>query len=205
MRTKPAADLEFSDRKGDISGYLRGWFFWVHEAFKPALDISYSEILDKEKTLKLRNSQAQVRGYKSLAMMQESIKAGGIALGDSSLNSEVMRYAIRIPVETQGMLPAFSFRAGDSLESRLGYWYVKVLSARPDERADAGIAPGELTFSLYRRRETAWEFSREITCYQHDFVSLLREGAYAGLSLADNSAAVNDEPTPRQASLLSPD
>ena len=59
-------EVYFSDSRGAVVGFAREWFFWVHRALRPALDIRFFEAIDSRKTKALRDIEARKRGFDSL-------------------------------------------------------------------------------------------------------------------------------------------
>jgi hypothetical protein len=189
MKRIPASAIDFSDTRSSITGFARDWFFWVHQSFKPALDIAYSEVIDPVKTKTLRDSEARRRGFESLDDMQAKIRATGEALGDSETNAAVMKYAVRKPLESQGQPPIYRFRATDGFESRCGKWYVQISQATPDKIGDdeAESAEGSVGLNLYEANvstdSSSWVARGWHVISQGELVALLKTGKSGSIDL----------------------
>ncbi|WAS55390.1 hypothetical protein MK974_06330 [Burkholderia ambifaria] len=174
----PFNSVEFTDARGGVSGFAKGWYFWVSAPFKPALDIAHNEYIDDEKTQVLRNKKSHALFGVSHDELKERIKASGEGLSDSDDHKRIMSFAIRYLVETQGEPPLYGFRETDGLESRCGEWYVQVEQAI----ADADDKQGNVGFRLYARNHDAqagegvWVLESWLTVSQWEFVELLRTG-----------------------------
>ncbi|MBB5462911.1 hypothetical protein [Paraburkholderia sp. Cpub6] len=199
-------EIDFSANRGQVSGFARGWFFWVHQSSKPALDITYSEIIEPNKTQVLRDGEARRRGFDSLADMQSKIKAAGGVLGKSKDNKAVMARSVKMAVVKQGDPPAYSFRVTDTFESRCGNWSIQVGEAKPDSRTGKKktvITAGRVGFDLFKHIDDdsseRWSRRGWFVVSQKEFVTLLRTGNGLTLNLCapdEVSAEVPDaEPT----------
>ncbi|MCL2656127.1 MAG: hypothetical protein FWD62_01690 [Betaproteobacteria bacterium] len=199
----PSVYIAFTDARNGVSGFAKDWYFWVPGEFKPALDIAYSEYIDEEKTLALRNK----RSYELFGCSHDELKkrieasydeqkkqseAAGekpgkkLSLLDSEEHRQIMSYAIRYLLETQGEPPLYGFRETDSLESKSGEWYVQVEQAV----ADTEERQGNVGFRLYAKNrnrqacEGVWAAETWFSTSQSDFVELLRTGRCSVIDLA---------------------
>ncbi|MFP4895615.1 hypothetical protein [Paraburkholderia sp. EG304] len=206
MKRVPAGAIDFADHRGEIAGFARDWFFWVHQSFKPALDITYSEVIDPDKTKAIRDAEAQRRGYRSLEAMQASIKEAGETLGDSVENAAVMRYAVHKSFESQGMPPLYRFRATDGFESRCGRWYLQILQATEDRAGDDGPSTGGVGVQIYARStddgNLPWSAHQWHSMSQAQFVELLKSGQNDTLSLLPDAPDAATTPPLIQADLF---
>jgi hypothetical protein len=183
-------EIDFSDCRGEVSGFARGWFFWIHRSFRSALDIAYSEVIEPGKTQALRDGEARRRGFASLADLQLKIKATGVVLGKSRDNKAVMARSIKMAVIRQGDPPAFSFRVADTFESRCGKWMLQIVEAKPDNRTGRKkmvITSGRVGFDVFARIDGSlrepWQQYGGFVLSQRDFATLLRTGKGTTLNL----------------------
>jgi hypothetical protein len=174
----PFNSVGFTDARDGASGFAKDWYFWVSDAFKPALDIGYNEYIHDKKTRALRDRRSYELFGVSHADLKKRIEAAGERLADSDDHKRIMGFAVRYPIETQGAPPLYSFRQTDGLESRNGEWYVQVQQSV----ADTEEVPGRVDFQVLARirepenGEGAWRATRWLTTSQRDFVELLRTG-----------------------------
>jgi hypothetical protein len=186
----PFRSIQFSDTRNGVKGFATDWYFWVSDAFKPALDIGFNEYMDDGKTALLRNKRANERFGVSHEELKRRIKASGENLLDSDDHNWIMSYASRYLLETQGEPPMYSFRETDGLESKSGEWYVQVEQAV----ADTEERQGNVGFRLYGRNrnpksgEGIWIATSWQTASQRDFVDLLRTGRCSVVDLANPQA-----------------
>jgi len=174
----PFNSVEFTDTRDGASGFAKNWYFWVSNAFKPALDIGYNEYIHDKKTRALRDRRSYELFGVSHADLKKRIEAAGERLSDSDDHKRIMGFAVRYPIETQGEPPLYGFRQTDGLESRNGEWYVQAQQSV----ADTEEAQGKVDFQVFARvREPengdgVWRATRWFTSLQKDFVELLKTG-----------------------------
>lgn len=182
----PLKWVSFGEVREGINGYAEDWFFWVHAAFKPALDIYHVEVIDKEKTATLREKMSLELFGITHAELKRRVSESGETLGDSDEHKQVMAYSRKDLIETEGLPLLFSFRQTDSLESRCGEWYVKISQAIPatDEN------PGSVGFDLFERNHHfsvkssgVWQKKEWFNTTQRDFVDLLKTGRCSVIDL----------------------
>jgi hypothetical protein len=158
--------------------YAKGWFFLVHEAFKSALDIFHVERINKEKTPLLRDSISFTLAGIPHQKLKEKLKSENIQLKNSDLHNKIMDHKIKDLVETQGAQMKFSFKKGDSLETRCGNWCVQVDQARDDSEEKMG----NVGFSIYEKQvatdfQGVWKKLDWFNTSQAEFVRLLETGS----------------------------
>lgn len=192
MAHQPFLGIDFTDQRGGISGYAHGWFFWVHQGFKSALDIAYAERIDEKKTSVMRDKRAQRLGYGSLVEYRKSLKEQGILTRDDEEYQAIVKHAVRDSIEAQRMPPLCSFRNTDGLESRCGRWYVQVSQSTPDKLLGTSknrrITSGSVRFQLFERSTSPdapvlWEPLGWHACSQAEFAALLQHGTCAAMQL----------------------
>ncbi|WP_459614344.1 hypothetical protein [Bordetella sp. 2513F-2] len=175
--------VAFTDSKGELSGYAAGWFFWVHKAFREALDISYRYPIDEEKTKIARDK----RSLALHGVTHDELKRQlGKNFADSLKHQEVMRTKIPRRVDTIGDPPAYNFRPYDGLESRCGRWYVQVKDPRTvGAESNEDEDPNTLYVQLFARLEPTqrWEPRQLYKLSQAEFGQLLFTGSCASLNL----------------------
>ncbi len=181
----PLESIEFSDSRGEIHGYAKGWYFWVHAAFQDALDIRFTESIDKEKTASLREKMSLELFGMAHSDLKKSIEMSGNKLSSSEKHRKIMGFSVSDGgILTESATPQYEFRVTDGLESRSGTWYVQV-----DQTAETDGAPGSIGFKLYSRNspadagETGWKMRAWLSTSQSDFVELLRSGRCAVIDL----------------------
>ncbi|WP_347469898.1 SWIM zinc finger family protein [Burkholderia stagnalis] len=181
----PLESIDFSDSKGKIHGYAKGWYFWVHSAFQDALDIRFLESIDKEKTASLREKMCLELFGMTHSNLKKSIEMSGNKLSSSEKHRKIMGFSVSDGgVLTESANPQYEFRVTDGLESRSGTWYVQV-----DQTAETDGAPGSIGFKLYSRNsssgadETGWKMRTWLSTSQNEFVELLRSGRCAVIDL----------------------
>lgn len=179
--------IDFNVTHANINGYAKNWFFLVHKSFKPALDIRFVEIINKNKTILLRDAEARKHGFDSLAALQNALKIDGIAKKDSEEYQSIIKHTVHDLIETEGSPLLYAFRETDSLESMDGDWYLQVTQAIPSSTDN----PGEVGFQMYRRRTPTngytWERSTWHSTTQADFVDLLRHGTCSAIMLSEQA------------------
>jgi hypothetical protein len=148
-----------------VDGYAEGWAFLVHEAFRPALDITLSTLIDKDLTEELRLQKLQDRGYSSWY----DLKTRVADINEyQSIRTEVFKRKRFIQVWTQGIPPAYDFHEGDTIHSADGMYTVQVNSAGSD---------GMLAVQVYQKGDDdLMHRCREIFCSQEEFVGILKNG-----------------------------
>lgn len=207
VRTRPPADyvppienesrkrlplkwVAFSDILGDIDGYAKGWFFWVHKALKPALDIAHVEVIDKKKTSALRDKMSLQLFGVTHEDLKKQISASGEALGDSVEHKQIMAYSHKDLIETEGSPLLFAFRETDSVESRSGEWYIQVSQATPATEQKSGSVGFDLFVRNHDNEVLAgenpkgvWNRKAWFSTTQRDFVELLKTGRCSVIDL----------------------
>lgn len=180
FRRIPLQSISFSDVRGGIKGFANAWFFWVHEAFKDALDIRFVERIDREKTAVLRERMSQELSGLPIAELRRR-KEESAELKQA--HQTVMKAARKKILETEAISPSCTFRATDSFESRCGKWYIQVTRRNAKKVVGTGddtrISHEELGVEIYRRstdRATRWEKHSSANLRQSDLVQLLKIG-----------------------------
>jgi hypothetical protein len=183
-------EVDFSDSRGSVDGFARGWFFWIHRAARAALDIRFFEAIDSWKTQALRDTEARERGFDSLAAMKAAIKATGKPLASSQDYKAVMARSIQKFVIRQGKPPAYAFREGDSFESRCGNWAIQVVKAKPvdkTEKKKSAVTDGRVDFNLFVLAEPdapgKWSRHARHAVTQNEFVAILKNGRGGSINL----------------------
>lgn len=189
-RRVPLETVSFSDTRGQVKGFAHGWFFWVHEAFKCALDIRFVERIDADITSALREKNAQERFGLSLSDLRIR---GRESVEMKRALQEIMKISRKVMLETETNSPAYTFRAGDSFESRCGKWYLQVTHETVEKIVGIGddtlISHEVLGVTLYRRADgsgTRWVRQRSVELHQSDLVALLRTGSAPPVDLVAN-------------------
>lgn len=176
----PVHSIEFASAHELNGNYAKNWFFLVHTAFKSALDISYSTLINNEETTKLRDKKCFELTGKSHKEYKETLKSSGINFASDETHKEVMAYKIQQLIETEGNPPLFSFKKSDSLESRCGNWSLQVEQATPDTIESDGL----VGVQVYSRNmptnkfEGVWKRDVWVSMPQKDFVNLLITGKH---------------------------
>lgn len=179
----PHLSISFREALDRPGTFAEEWFFWVHDAFKPALDIAHIEIINSAKTEELRNKHCvRLYGMQHKDLIAK-VKASGELLKDSDEHQRIMAYSHKDLVETEGSPALYAFRETDSFESRCGDWYVQITQASP-ARLDR---PGEVGFQVYGRNTDSsnlrWKKLDWYSTTQAEFVHLLRIGACSVVNL----------------------
>lgn len=180
----PLSWVDFQIEYSRVGKYAQGWFFLVHESFKPALDILNMTRIDKTKTIDLRNKKSiEITGI-GFDECKENKKSFADSVFWESAYDEIMSYKITYSIETQGNPLLFSFRKTDSLESRCGNWSIQVDQATPDQEKKLGT----VGFTLYRVRQPSnsygvWEKYTWLSTSQSKFVELLKLGKNSVIDL----------------------
>jgi hypothetical protein len=188
----PLQSVLFSDSRGKIQGFANSWFFWVHEAFKDALDIRVVERIDREKTDALRETKAQELSGLPLAELRRGRKV------DAKLEEQfqtVMKATRMTTLETEGIPPTYTFRATDSFESRCGRWYIQVAREGVEKFVGMGddtkISYEELGVMIYRESanpNTKWQKYSSVILRQFELVQLLKTGRAGTINLTADEA-----------------
>lgn len=185
IKRVPLHSVEFSDSKGDIRGYAKEWYFWVHESFRDALDIRITETIDKAKTAIARDKKSIELFGISHAELKLGIQASSKKLGSSKKHKQVMAVSVTDGGHlTESSQPWYEFRVTDGLESRSGEWYVQV-----DQTAETDGAPQSVGFKLFSRNHSPnkgdgiWKRVTWISMPQAEFVSLLKTGRCSVIDL----------------------
>ena len=118
---------------------------------------------------------------------KEKLKNEGVRIGDDECHQDIMKYAHKDLVETQGNPMLFSFRKSDSLESKCGKWSVQVDQAISDTKDKQG----NVGLNLYERNlspnpahnQGIWKKVNWFNISQSDFVELLRHGKCPAINL----------------------
>ncbi|MDR5757792.1 hypothetical protein [Caballeronia sp. LZ035] len=186
-RRVPLETVCFSDTRGQVKGFAHGWFFWVHGAFKGALDIRFVERIDAKPTLALREKNAQERFGLSLSDLRRRRRE---SVEMKSNFQEIMKISRKVMLETETSSPAYTFRAGDSFESRCGEWYLKVTHETVERVVGIGddtlISHEVLGVTLYRRAggsDARWIRQRCVELHQSELAALLKTGSAASIDL----------------------
>lgn len=183
-RRVPLTSIEFTDSKGETTGYAKGWYFWVHSAFHEALDIRVIELIDKEKTAALREKRSLELFGVTHDDLKRKIIAEGKTLGSSDEHKRIMASKVADGLLTESTNPRYEFRVTDGLESRNGEWYVQV-----DQTAETDAAPGFIGFKLFARnhsplpKDGIWTKRMWLSTTQQDFATLLRTGRCSVIDL----------------------
>lgn len=186
-RRVPLQSIAFSDVRGQIKGFASGWFFWVHQAFKDALDIRFVERVDREKTAQLRERVSMELSSLCLAELRrrrnESAEFGAIY-------AEVMKGSRKTILETEATTPAYTFRKSDLFESRCGEWQLQITGENVEEivgiNDETKITYAELGIAIYRlstEQEKRWQKYLSLTLQQHELVQLLKIGRTSTVDL----------------------
>lgn len=181
----PLSWIEFREEDSRAGRYASGWFFLVHEAFKPALDISNMTRIDKFKT-------ADLRGKKSIELTgvgfdecKKNKKSFTNSVFWEEAYDEIISYKVLYRLETQGNPLLFSFRKSDTIESRCGNWSVQI----DQSTFDTIKSPGNVGFMVYTKHqpmnahEGVWRKFKWLSTSQQEFVALLMSGACQSIDL----------------------
>ncbi|MBB5409466.1 hypothetical protein HDG34_003408 [Paraburkholderia sp. HC6.4b] len=195
FRRIPLQSISFSDVRGEVKGFANSWFFWVHEAFKDALDIRFVERIDREKTAVLRERMSQESSGLPIAELRRR-KEESAELKQT--HQTVMKAARKQILETEAISPSCTFRATDSFESRCGKWYIQVTRENNEKIVGTGddtkISHEELGVEIYRRSTdpaTQWEKHSSAKLQQSELAQLLKTGKAGTFNLtADKADAV---------------
>lgn len=205
-RRVPLETVSFSDTRGQVKGFAHGWFFWVHEAFKCALDIRFVERIDANVTLALREKNAQERFGVSLSDLR---RRGRESVEIKQAFQEIMNISRKVMLETETNSPAYTFRAGDSFESRCGKWYLQVTHEAVEKIIGVGdetlISHEVLGVTVYRRAggsDTRWVRQRSVELRQADLVVLLKTGWAESVNLIARTVDDADPHTATQIALF---
>jgi hypothetical protein len=181
--------MRFTDSARGIDGFAAEWFFLVHKAFRPALDITFRQRINPDKTKEIRDNASYRIFGKSHDALKKEILERGEQLADSPQHQEILRYAYRESVETVGSPQQFSFRTTDGIESRCGRWYVQVLEIKQ-------IGPEEIVvFALYSRNAVTGKWNKTATheLSQPAFAQLLRLGQSGHIDLSQQSSSIDTD------------
>lgn len=194
-----AHSVSFSDARGEVTGFAHGWFFWVHQAFKDALDIRFVERIDPERTDALRERKSQEVSGLPLAELRRRKKESD-ELAEKF--KEVMKASRKMVVETEGESPMYTFRATDSFESRCGKWQIQVSRESEEKIGGTGdntkISHEVLGVTIYRRSDdpdAIWAKHSSATLWQPELAQLLKTGKAGTVDLTLDEA--NTEPSPQ--------
>lgn len=155
----------------DAAGYVEGWAFLVHSAFRPALDIAYTSRIQTEKA-----QDGQPVKRRTQAWTEGNPPSYAFLPTDLLPSREIVA----------GFIPPRPDAAP------LSRWIAQVAHATPDTREGKIILPGSVDFRLFewqggqsgRYVKVAWH-----SCPQADFVNFLRTGPCA---LLDQSETLDD-------------
>lgn len=179
-RRVPLQSVSFSDARGPIKGFASGWFFWVHQAFKEALDIRFVERIDPDKTAQLRERLSNELSRLSLAELRGRRNE---SLQFRHSYAEVMKRSRKTILETEAVEPFYTFRKNDQFESRCGEWQLRITDEHVEAIAGVGdatkITYAELGIVIYRRCTESgqrWKPDRSLTLQQPELVQLLKTG-----------------------------
>jgi hypothetical protein len=194
FRRIPLQSVSFSDVRGEVKGFADSWFFWVHEAFKDALDIRFVERIDREKTAVLRERMSQELSVLPLAELRRR-KEESAELKQT--HQTVMKAARKQILETEAVSPSCTFRATDSFESRCGKWYVQVARENHEKIVGTGddtrISHEELGVDIYRRSTdpvARWKKHSSAKLQQSELAQLLKTGKAGTVNLTGDRADV---------------
>lgn len=189
----PLTSIAFTDCKGDIKGYAKGWYFWVHTSFQEALDIRRVEQIEKNATAALRDKKSLELFGVTHVDLKRRIEATGQKLGDSKEHKKIMTFTVSDGgCLTESTNPQYEFRVTDGVESRTGEWYLQV-----GQTAETDGAPGSIGFNVYSRNhsplsgEGIWIRRTWLSTSQRDFVALLQTGRCSVIDL-ENPPAFDD-------------
>lgn len=184
-RRVPLTSIEFTDSKGEVKGYAKGWYFWVHSGFQEALDIRSIESIDKEGTAALRDKKSLELFGVTHGDLKRRIEAAGKKFGNSKEHKQIMTFTVSDGGRlTESTNPQYEFRVTDGLESRTGEWYVQV-----DQTAETDGAPGSIGFKVYSRDhspfpgEGIWTRQTWLSTSQREFAALLQTGRCSVIDL----------------------
>ena len=194
FRRIPLRSVSFSDMRGEIRGFADLWFFWVHEAFKDALDIRFVERIDREKTTGLLERTSLEQTGLPFAELRRRTK-------ESAESKQKCRKVLKAPrkmsLETEATSPTYTFQVSDSFESRCGGWYIQVTSENSEKIVGTGddteISHEELGVVVYRRSADSgacWEKYTTAVFRQSDFARLLRTGSAGTVNLTTYEGGV---------------
>jgi hypothetical protein len=187
FRRIPFQSMSFSDVRGDVKGFANGWFFFVHDAFKDALDIRFVERIDREKTAGLRDRMSQEQTGLPLAELRRRQNESPAL---KKTYQGIMKAARKKLLETEAVSPTYTFRVSDSFESRCGQWYIQVTSENAEKIVgngdDTKISYEELGVVIYRRSDGSsgcWKKYSSANLRQADLAQLLRTGKAGAVNL----------------------
>lgn len=153
-----------------VDGYAEGWAFRVHQAFRPALDIVLSTLLDKARSHELRLQKLYERGYSSWDELKRQVPDPEER---SQIQKEINRYKRFRQVWTESLLPdgvplPYDFHEGDILYSADNHNAVQVNSVNSDKT---------LSIQVFHR-DGGGQIKKDkcFFCTQAEFVAVLRNG-----------------------------
>ena len=179
--------VSFSEVRGQIKGFARGWFFWVHQAFKEAMDIRFVKRVDRERTAQLRervSNELSRLGFAELRRRRnESAEFGAIY-------AKVMKRSRKMLSETEAILPIYTFRKNDLFESRCGEWQLQITAEHIEEIVGIDdkttITHAELGIVIYRRvpeQGKRWKPYLSRRLQQPELAQLLKTGSTSAIDL----------------------
>lgn len=147
-----------------VNGHAEGWAFHVPEAFRPALDIALSTLLDKAGTHELRLQKLQEMGFASWDDLKRQTDSGERL----HIQKQITQYKRFRQVWTEGLPAIYDFHEGDTLYSTDGVHVVQVGSVAADGMLSVRVFNGD-------GRKPA-VYLRTVLCTQAEFMAILRDG-----------------------------